>query len=250
MGEEVKNDGLQGETVIRFLEQAERYGLDRETMLIYISSVNLMSILDLIGRRYGDKPDRSLPATAPEDLSTPLPAPSGTAPVDLAALATALSGIAPGDRSMENLTGILAKMPGGPAPGNPPATQGVNPALLNLVSVIGQNLDLGNLIGRMAGMRAGKARPASSSGEAAIGQQPPGPGGGDVKQPVTPGTREGTAHRPAASGPKGGSVQQQAPPGDGQPPVAVKENGGGPITVVEKKQAGYEAPRIIKWDQL
>lgn len=156
--------------VIRLLEQASRYGLDQETTLIYISSVNLMSILTLIGRRYGGKSNMSLPL-----------------PAALPALTTVTSGTAPpGGPSMDNLMGMLMKMLGGQGGGNTPSSQGINPStLLNLLSVLGQNVDLGSLMNMMAGMMGtgAKAAPGPEAGSAV--QAAPGAGqpvAGEEKQ--------------------------------------------------------------------
>lgn len=153
MAEDIKGENLPEDPVIRLLEQTSRYGLDQETMLIYISSVNLMSILGLIGRRYGGK----------SNLTLPLPA-------AMPALAPASSGAAPaGGPSMDNLMAMLMKMLGSQGGGNTPATQGINPAtLMNLLSVLGQNVDLGSLMNMMAGMlgTGSKAAPVPEAGGA------------------------------------------------------------------------------------
>jgi hypothetical protein len=78
MAEDIKGESLPEDPVIRLLEQTSRYGLDQETMLIYISSVNLMSILGLIGRRYGGKSNLSLPLPAAMPAFSPVS--SGQAP--------------------------------------------------------------------------------------------------------------------------------------------------------------------------
>ena len=44
MSEEAKGVPAPDETVTRLLDLQQRYGMDQDTMLIYISSVNLMSI--------------------------------------------------------------------------------------------------------------------------------------------------------------------------------------------------------------
>ena len=181
--------------MIRLLEQTSRYGLDQETMLIYISSVNLMSILGLIGRRYGSKSNLSLPI--PADLPALSPAAPGTA--------------AAGGQSMENMIGLLMKMLGGQSGGNTPAAQGINPAaLLNLLGVLGQNVDLGSLMSMMAGMLGSGAKGA---------------------------------------GPEGGSAIQPAP-GIGPPAAGVKDTTAGPKAAGEQPQVKREVPKIMKWDQL
>lgn len=161
MAEDIKGDSMPEDPVIRLLEQASRYGLDQETTLIYISSVNLMSILSLIGRRYGGKSNMSLPL-----------------PAALPPLSTVTSGTAPpGGPSMDNLMGMLMKMLGGQGGGNTPSSQGINPStLLNLLSVLGQNVDLGSLMNMMAGMLGpgAKAAPGPEAGSAV--QAAPGAG--------------------------------------------------------------------------
>lgn len=196
LAEDIKGEGLPEEPVIRLLEQASRYGLDQETMLIYISSVNLMSILGLIGRRYGSKPNLSLPI--PADLPAFSPATSGTAPA--------------GGQSMENLMGMLMKMLGGQGGSNTPAGQGINPAtLMNMLSVLSQNVDLNSLMSMMSGMLGSGAKAVA------------GPGGGGAVQPA---------------------------PGPGQPAAGVRENAAGSKAAGEEKQVKREVPKIMKWDQL
>ncbi|MFX4262874.1 hypothetical protein ACOBQJ_11790 [Pelotomaculum propionicicum] len=199
MAEEIKGDSVPEDPVIRLLEQTSRYGLDQETMLIYISSVNLMSILGLIGRRYGGNANLSLP------LPAALPA--------LPALSPVSPGAAPaGGQSMENLMGIMMKMLGGQGGGSTPAGQGINTAtLLNMLSVLGQHVDLNSLMSMMAGMLG--------SGSKA----PPGHEGGGALQPAA---------------------------GAGQPAAGVKENAAAAKTAGEEKQARREAPKIMKWDPL
>ncbi|MDD4335174.1 MAG: hypothetical protein PHY77_06165 [Desulfotomaculaceae bacterium] len=197
MAEEIESGGLPEDPVIRLLEQTSRYGLDQETMLIYISAVNLMSILRLIGRRYGGKSNLSLPSLAdPPALS---PAASGAASA--------------GGQPMDNSIGMLMKMLGGQGGANASAAQGINPAtLMNLLSVLGQNVDLGSLMSMMAGMLGSGAKTA------------PAPGGG--------------------------SPVQSAAAGSGLPAAGVKDNTASRKTAGEKKTVKREVPKIMKWDQM
>lgn len=196
MAEEIRGGGLPEDPVVRLLEQAARYGLDQETTLIYISSVNLMSIIGLIERRYGGKSNFSLPV-----------------PTALPALSPAASGAAPGAGPTADLVGMLMKMLGGQGGGTTPSGQGINPAaLLNLLSVLGQNVDLGSLMTMLAGMMGTGAKPA------------PGPGGGRAVQPATSGA--------------------------GQAPAGAKDGASGQKTAVEEKPVKREIPKIMKWDQL
>lgn len=196
MADEIKGDGMTDDPVLRILEQASRYGLDQETTLIYISSVNLMSILGLIGRRYGGKSNLSIPI--PAALPALSPAASGAAP--------------PGGPSMDNLMGMLMRMLGGQGGGNAPPAQGINPsALLNLLSVLGQNVDLGSLMSMMAGMLGSGAKTAPA--------------------------------------PEGSSAVQAAAPVTGHHVTGVNERAPGQKTG-EEKTVKREAPKIMKWDQL
>jgi hypothetical protein len=196
LAEEIKGDSLPEDPVIRLLEQTSRYGLDQETTLIYISSVNLMSILGMINRRYGGK----------SNLSIPIPA-------ALPALSPAASGAVPaGSPSMDNLMGMLMKMLGGQGGGNTPAAQGINPStLLNLLSVLGQNVDLGSLMTMMAGMMGSGSK--------------------------------------AAPGPEGGGAVQPAADGAGLPASGVKDNTAGRKTAGDE-HSKREVPKIMKWDQM
>ncbi|NPV74075.1 MAG: hypothetical protein HPY89_09895 [Pelotomaculum sp.] len=177
MAEEIKPGGAQDDPVSRILALQARYGMDQETMLIYISSVNLMSILNLIGRRYGGDVNLSVNAPAAAPALPPLTAGSA-------------AGSGP---ALENLAGMLMKMLGSQG-GGLPGTQGINPALLmNLLGALGgQNMDLGKLAGMLAGlMGAGVkpapkpeqdgALPASSGGAADLGQEAGGGGVNNLK---------------------------------------------------------------------
>lgn len=206
MTEEIRGDSLPGEQAIKLLEQSSKYGMDQETMLIYISSVNLMNILGLIGRRYGVKSNFSLPVPAALPALPPL-AP-GTTP------AASATGTAPaGGPSLETLMGMLLKMLGSQGGGNTSAGQGINPStLLNLLSVLGQNVDLGSLMNMMAGLL------------------------GSVSK--------------AAPKPEAGAAQQPAPPVGTSAPVPVVKESGAQKAQGDDKAVKKEVPKIMKWEQL
>ncbi|NLI11832.1 hypothetical protein [Pelotomaculum propionicicum] len=170
MAEEIKGEVMPGEHVIRLLEQSSKYGLDQETMLIYINSVNLMSILSLLGRRYGVKSNFSLPV--------PVSLPALPALVQGPAPAAAAPGAAPAvGPALENMMGTLMKALGGQGAGNSTAGQGINmSSLLNLLSVLGQNVDLGSLINLMAGLLSSGSKAAAK------------PEAGSVMPPASPGS--------------------------------------------------------------
>lgn len=139
MTEEIKGVGLPEESVIRLLEQQIRHGVDQETMLIYLSSVNLMSILNLINRRQGGNSNLSLPAPA---------------------AAPALPSLAPGSGpSLDNLMGMLMKMLGGQGGGNSPGGQGINPMLMNLLGTLAQNVDPASLMSMLGALMGSGAKP-------------------------------------------------------------------------------------------
>ncbi len=138
MAEELKGTGAAEETVIRLLEQQSKYGVDQETMLIYLSAVNLMNILSLIGRRY----------TGSAGLITP-------------ALPPLASGAAPAGLSLESLLGSLFKMFGNQSGGTAQGGQGLNPAaLLSLLGALSQNVDLGGLFNMLGSMINSGNKPA------------------------------------------------------------------------------------------
>lgn len=140
MTEEANSSGSLEEPLFRILEQLSRYGMDQETMLLYLSSVNLMSILTLHNRRYGGSAGL-VPSTLP------------------------LPPAAAGGMTGDNMLGMLLKMLGnqqsraddGPGQGGNPA------ALLNLLASLSQNVDLGKMMSMLAGM--------GTQGKAAGGQQ-------------------------------------------------------------------------------
>lgn len=197
MTEEIKGAAVPEDSVIRILEQQSRHGIDQETMLIYMSSVNLMSILNLISRRHGGNPNLSLPAPAAAP-ALPLLAP----------------GVAPGSGpSLDNLMGMLMKMLGGQGGGNSPGGQGINPALMNLLGTLAQNVDPVSLMSMLGGLMGSGAKPA------------PGPASGNVLQTAS------------------SSEKSPANPG-------VKECGVNAKTTGEEKAAIREVPKIMKWDHL
>ena len=154
MAEEIRGGGLPEDPVIRLLEYTSKYGLDQETALIYISSVNLMSILGLIERRYGGKANFTVPV--PAVLPALSPAASETAPA--------------AGPAADNLMAMMMKMLGGQGGGNAPAGQGINPAaLLELLNVLGKNVDLGSLMNMVAGMMSTGAKAPPGAGQPAAG---------------------------------------------------------------------------------
>lgn len=178
MTEEIRGAVLPEETVIRLLEQQSRYGLDQETMLIYISSINLMSILTLMSRRYGGGSGLSVPAPG---LPVLPPLAPGTAPG---------SGL-----SLENMVGLLMKMLGNQGGGNASGGQGLNPAmLLSLFNALGgQNMDLGGLMNLLAGLM-GASKPAAGPGQAAP-PKPSAPGGSEGGIGAKPAVEENAVKR-------------------------------------------------------
>ncbi len=112
----------------RALDAMTRHGLDGDTMLLYISSVNLMQILELAGRRLAGGAGMSLPSV---QLSCGTP----PAPVEAA-------------------LGSLAKLLGG---------GGINPAAIaSLLAALCQNTDLKGLTGLLS-QSAGQALKHPSS---------------------------------------------------------------------------------------
>lgn len=150
--------GVPEESVAKVLELQSRYGMDQETMLIYISSVNLMNILNLISRRY-QGPNVSLPVPAVNPALPPV-------------TASPAQGSSP---SLDNVLGALMKMVGS---GNTQGGQSINPAtLMSLLGALGgQNLDLGNLMNMIGGLGGSGAKPvqkpeANASPSAGAGSQ-------------------------------------------------------------------------------
>lgn len=173
------------DTVARLLDLQSKYAIDHETMLIYINSLNLMNVLNLIGRRYGSNSNLSL--QVPAGLSQLPPLEQGAA---------AGNGLTP-----ENLAGMLAKMLGGQGTGNsPPGGQGVNPAvLLNMLNALcGQNMDISGLMKMMQGFMGSGAKPAKKTGSVNVPQASPKPAAGS--SPSGQGTKEPGAAGKAAGG--------------------------------------------------
>ncbi len=159
MTEETKGAGILEEPVVRLLEQQSRYGMDQETMLLYISSVNLMSILSLIGRRFGGGSTISLPV-----------------PGSAAMPALGQTGAQGNSPSLDSIISMLVKMLGSQG-GGAPGGQGINPAvLMNLLGALGgQNLDLGSLTSMLAGLMGSgtkPAQPAQKTESGAVKQSP------------------------------------------------------------------------------
>lgn len=144
MTEEIKTAATADEPVARLLELQSRYGMDQETMLLYLSSVNLMSILNLLSRRQGGGVNLSMAVPPAAPVLPPL------AP-----------GAAPGGApSLENLAGMLMKMLGSQGGGGSPGG-GINPAMLtSLLSAFGQNVDLGAMMNMLAGLMGPGSKPA------------------------------------------------------------------------------------------
>lgn len=156
MAEDTKGTAVLEEAVARVLELQSKYGMDQETMLIYMCSVNLTSILSLIGNRYHGSSSGYIqsPVTAPATVSGPAPVnTTGTGPSlnDLMGMLAGLLGNQGGSggqgfnpAALMNLLGCL----GGGKEG-----QGLNPAMLaSLLGALGvQNMDLSNLMNTLAG---------------------------------------------------------------------------------------------------
>ncbi|MCL6560301.1 MAG: hypothetical protein K6U74_16205, partial [Firmicutes bacterium] len=135
MPEDFKAPPVPEESVIRVLEQQSRHGMDQETMLIYINSINLMNLLSLIQRRYQGNTNAYLPL--------PIPSNTGAQP-DIAGTG---AGTGP---SMENMLGMLMNMLGQGGGGMNPA------ALMSLLGpLLGQNADLAGMM-KMLGNMFGK----------------------------------------------------------------------------------------------
>lgn len=162
MTEGVNSSGALEDAVVRILEHQSKYGIDHDAMLIYLSSVNLMSILQLLNRRYGSN------AVITPSLPLP-PLVSETSPG--------------GGPSPDNMLGTLLKMLGGQNSGDS-AGQGVNPAaMLNLLSALSRNVDLGKMMGMLSGLMGPAGKTASS-------QQQNTSGASNGSEPAHAGPRE------------------------------------------------------------
>jgi len=183
---EAKTVVVVDEPVARILDLQSKYGMDQETMIIYMNSLNLMHILNLVNRRYGTGPGQSLQISGVPQLPVP------------GRDTTAGSGL-----TMENMAGMLMHLlanqgQGGSAQGG----QGINPSvLLNMLSALGgQNLDLNNLMKILpALMGSGKPAPKTT----VQNDRPSAQNSGAGERPS-----EGDARD---SGPKGGGAGGQPP---------------------------------------
>ena len=116
MTEEIRSAHLPEDSVIRLLEQQARHGMDQESMLIYMCSLNLMSILNLLNKRQGGTSGLNLPVPAAVPALPPLANPGQAAG---------------GGPSLESMISLLGNMLGSQAGGGAPGGgQGLNPALL------------------------------------------------------------------------------------------------------------------------
>lgn len=121
---------LQEESVVRILELQSRYGMDQEAMLIYLNSVNLMTILDMVKRKYHGGAE-ALPLPQLASMASPANPGSGSA----------------GGLTLENLAGLASGLMGQGGKGLNPAT------LLSLFNMLGgQNMDLSNIMGMLGNM--------------------------------------------------------------------------------------------------
>lgn len=151
--------------VVRILEHQTKYGIDQDTMLIYLSSVNLMSILNLLNRRYGGSA-----GLAPATLPMP-PLVAGTPQA--------------GGLPQENMLGALLKMMGSQGNGDS-AGQGINPAtLLSMLATLSQNVDLGKMMGMLSGLMGPPGKPAAGQQ-----QDTAGPSCGSEPGPARPSFKE------------------------------------------------------------
>ncbi|MDD4169505.1 MAG: hypothetical protein PHD36_04475 [Desulfotomaculaceae bacterium] len=199
MTEELKKNALLEEPVVRMLELQSKYGIDQETMLIYICSVNLTSILSLIGKRQqgnsGGHIQKPLTApVAPGTVSAPAPENAGNNQ-SLNNLASMLSGMLSSQGGANtNSQGVnpaaLLNMLGGIGGKD---GQGLNPALLtSLLGALGggQGIDLGNMMNMMSSFMGSvpkptvtPTKPASSAAvptKAALSSNPP----AEERQPI------------------------------------------------------------------
>lgn len=164
MSEGVNGSGALEDSVVRILEHQSKYGIDQDTMLIYLSSVNLMSILNLLNRRYGSA------GYAPASLPLP-PLVAGASPSE--------------GQPMENMLGMLLKMLGSQSGGDSTGGQGINPAtMLNLLANLSQNIDLGKMMGMLSALMAPADKPAASQ------QKTAGPPSGSELTVAKPGSKE------------------------------------------------------------
>jgi len=185
---EVKTVVVVDEPVARILDLQSRYGIDQETMIIYLNSLNLMNILNLVNRRYGTNPGQSLQMSGVPQLPA------------LSQDAAAGSGM-----TWENMAGMLLKLLGNQGQdGSAQGGQGINPSvLLNMLSALyGQNLDLNHLMKMLPGLMGFGAKPAPKTASQDIQQASRSPAaGGSSPEPEAKdsGTAGGSAGgQPAA----------------------------------------------------
>lgn len=147
------------DSVIRLLEQQSRHGIDQETMLIYMNSINLMNILNLMGKKFGGSLSLSVPAPALPPLAP------GQSPA--------------GGPALESMIGLLLNMLGNQGGGGSSGGQGINPAMLmSLLSALGgQNLDLPGLMSKFAAMMGTPQKPGAGPVTGNTPQTAPAPGG-------------------------------------------------------------------------
>lgn len=127
MTDDSKGAAILAEAVGNMLELQSRHGMDQETMLLYMCSVNLTSILGLIGHRH--------PGSSNGYIHPPLIAPSNVTAPGQSGSGGAGGSNSGGSASLNDLAGTLAGLLGnqGSSGGN-----GFNPAaLMSLLSSLG-----------------------------------------------------------------------------------------------------------------
>jgi len=141
----------QEQLMSHILELQSRHGIDQDTMLIFLNSVNLMQILTLIQNKY-----RSGAASLPPVQFPGAPVPSAK-PAGSGAGDTGSGGI-----SLENLAAMLSAMT------SQGGGKGLNPAaLMGLYNMLGgPNMDIGAMMNMLGGMFGNKPK-ASAQDQAA-----------------------------------------------------------------------------------
>lgn len=136
----------QDEFMFRILELQSQYGIDQESMLIYLNSVNLMQILGLIQKKY-----RNGAAILPPVQFPGAEVPSGM-PVG--------SGAGSGGLSLENMAAMLSTLMNQGGGAGQGGGKGMNPAtLMSLYNMLGgQNLDWGAMMNMLSGMFGNKQK--------------------------------------------------------------------------------------------
>ncbi|MCL6638438.1 MAG: hypothetical protein K6T80_01990 [Firmicutes bacterium] len=174
MSGEQKN-APQGEFILRILEAQTKYGIDQETMLIYLNSVNLMAILGLLQNKLRGGAGITLPGPFNET--------EGASP----SAGAAASG---GGPSLENLAGMLSGLMG------QGGGKGLNPAALaslyNLYNALGgPNMDMNAML-KTLGSMLGKGDKTSPEARGKVSPAPaePDPGKGKEGETAGQGTRE------------------------------------------------------------